>query len=186
MFGLNYVVFRPHNVYGENQNIGDKYRNVIGIFMNQIMQDKPLTVFGDGSQTRAFSYIDDVAIPIAKCVDISASHNQVFNIGADKPYSVNELALVVANCFGTKPNINYLNARNEVMHAYSDHSKAQEVFGNGSDVSLEEGISRMAEWAKVVGARKSKEFGDIEITEKLPDGWNTIISESPRELELID
>ena len=60
MFGLNYVVFRPHNVYGENQNIGDKYRNVIGIFMNQIMQGKQLTVFGDGTQTRAFSYIDDV------------------------------------------------------------------------------------------------------------------------------
>jgi UDP-glucose 4-epimerase len=64
MFGLDYVVFRPHNVYGENQNIGDKYRNVIGIFMNQIMQGKKLTVFGDGTQTRAFSYIDDVAIPL--------------------------------------------------------------------------------------------------------------------------
>lgn len=70
MFGLDYVIFRPHNVYGENQNIGDKYRNVIGIFMNQIMQGLPLTVFGDGEQTRAFSYIDDVAIPVAKCVDV--------------------------------------------------------------------------------------------------------------------
>src|SRR5262245_1514472 len=57
MFGLNYVIFRPHNVYGEFQNIGDKYRNVIGIFMNQIMRGEPLSVFGDGSQTRAFSYI---------------------------------------------------------------------------------------------------------------------------------
>jgi UDP-glucose 4-epimerase len=68
MFGLNYVIFRPHNVYGENQNIGDKYRNVIGIFMNQIMQEKPMTIFGDGEQTRAFSYIDDVAPHIANCV----------------------------------------------------------------------------------------------------------------------
>src|SRR6516165_7579374 len=94
MFGLNYIVFRPHNVYGENQNIGDKYRNVIGIFMNQIMQGKSLTIFGDGSQTRAFSYIDDVAIPIAKSVNIPKAFNQVFNIGADKPYTVNELAQV--------------------------------------------------------------------------------------------
>src|SRR5881392_1388722 len=86
MFGLNYVIFRPHNVYGENQNIGDKYRNVIGIFMNQIMQGKKLTIFGDGTQTRAFSYIDDVAIPIAKSVEIPAAQNEVFNIGADKPY----------------------------------------------------------------------------------------------------
>lgn len=171
MFGLNYVVFRPHNVYGENQNIGDKYRNVIGIFMNQIMQGQQLTIFGDGEQTRAFSYIDDVAIPIAHSVNTPASYNQVFNIGADKPYTVNELAKVVGACFGVEPSINYLAARNEVMHAYSDHTKAHQVFGEGSGVSLSEGIRRMAEWAKVVGARKSKEFENIEIYEKLPQGW---------------
>src|SRR2546423_3970393 len=116
MFGLNYVVFRPHNVYGENQNIGDKYRNVIGIFMNQIMQAKPLTIFGDGTQSRAFSYIDDVAIPIARSVGIKEAYNQVFNIGADKPYTVGELAEVVSREFGVEPNIRYLNARNEVQH----------------------------------------------------------------------
>ncbi len=178
MFGLNYVVFRPHNVYGENQNIGDKYRNVIGIFMNQIMQGKQLTIFGDGTQTRAFSYIDDVAIPITNSVNIPESYNQVFNIGADKPYSVNELATVVADNFGTTPDIKYLSARNEVLHAYSDHSKAHKVFGEGAGISLKEGIAKMAAWAKVVGARKSKEFGNIEITEKLPDGWNVIIEKA--------
>lgn len=172
MFGLNYVVFRPHNVYGENQNIGDKYRNVIGIFMNQIMQGKQLTVFGDGTQTRAFSYIDDVAIPIAKCVNIPEAFNEVFNIGADKPFTVNELAEVVCNEFGVKPNINYLSARNEVMHAYSSHAKAHRVFGAPTGIQLAEGIKYMADWAKKVGARQSKEFGNIEITEKLPDGWN--------------
>lgn len=171
MFGLNYVVFRPHNVYGENQNIGDKYRNVIGIFMNQIMQGKQLTVFGDGEQTRAFSYIDDVAIPIARCVNIPAAYNQVFNVGADKPYTVNELAKVVCAEFGVKPDIKHLNARNEVMHAYSDHSKARQVFGEPTDISLKEGIARMAKWAKAVGARQGQEFNNIEIREKLPDGW---------------
>jgi UDP-glucose 4-epimerase len=158
-------------VYGENQNIGDKYRNVIGIFMNQIMQGKQLTVFGDGTQTRAFSYIDDVAIPIAKCVDIPAAYNEIFNIGADKPYSVNELAEVVCKALGAQPDINYLSARNEVLHAYSDHAKAHRVFGEPSGIDLDEGIRRMAEWAKKVGARQSSEFGNIEITEKLPDGW---------------
>jgi UDP-glucose 4-epimerase len=171
MFGLNYVIFRPHNVYGENQNIGDKYRNVIGIFMNQIMQGKKLTIFGDGTQTRAFSYIDDVAIPIAKCINIRESYNEVFNIGADKPYTVNELAIVVCKEFGVEPDINYLNARNEVLHAYSDHSKAHRVFGDSTGISLSDGISRMAAWAKIVGARQSQEFDNIEITEKLPDGW---------------
>jgi UDP-glucose 4-epimerase len=185
MFGLNYVVFRPHNVYGENQNIGDKYRNVIGIFMNQIMQGQQLTVFGDGSQTRAFSYIDDVAIPIAKSVTIPEAYNEVFNIGADKPYSVNELAGVVGECFNTTPDIKYLSARNEVMHAYSDHAKAHKVFGEGTNITLKEGIARMAEWAKVVGARKSKEFGNIEITEKLPDGWAVIVEKPVKETELV-
>lgn len=173
IFGLNYVIFRPHNVYGENQNIGDKYRNVIGIFMNQIMQGLPMTVFGDGEQTRAFSYIDDVAIPIAHCVDIPAAFNQVFNIGADKPFSVNELAKVVCKSFGVSPDIKYLHARNEVVHAYADHSKAHKVFDIRSTVSLEEGIGKMAEWAKRTGARKSKEFDNIEISENLPDGWLT-------------
>lgn len=171
MFGLNYVIFRPHNVYGENQNIGDKYRNVIGIFMNQIMQGQQLTIFGDGTQTRAFSYIDDVAIPITKCVDIPEAYNQVFNIGADKPYTVNELAGVVGREFGIEPNIKYLTARNEVLHAYSSHEKAHSIFGEATGISLEEGIARMAAWARRVGARQSQEFENIEITEKLPDGW---------------
>jgi UDP-glucose 4-epimerase len=172
MFGLNYVIFRPHNVYGENQNIGDKYRNVIGIFMNQIMQGKQLTVFGDGTQTRAFSYIDDVAIPIAKCVTIPEAYNEVFNIGADKPYTVNELATVVCNEFGVTPDINYLSARNEVQHAYSDHAKAHRVFGASTGIDLAEGIARMAAWARRVGARQGQEFSNIEITEKLPQGWD--------------
>ena len=171
MFGLNYVIFRPHNVYGENQNIGDKYRNVIGIFMNQIMQGKKLTIFGDGTQTRAFSYIDDVAIPIAKCVNVPAAYNEVFNIGADKPYTVNELAEVVCADFGVASSINYLSARNEVMHAYSDHAKASKIFGTSKSISLQEGIARMAAWARKVGARQSKIFDNIEIAEKLPDGW---------------
>ena len=174
MFGLNYVIFRPHNVYGENQNIGDKYRNVIGIFMNQIMQGKKLTIFGDGTQTRAFSYIDDVAIPIAKCVNIPAAANQVFNIGADKPYSVNELAKVVCKEFGVEPDIQYLTARNEVEHAYSDHAKAHRVFGDPTAITLQQGISKMAAWAKKTGARQGQEFENIEITEKLPDGWNLV------------
>lgn len=174
MFGLNHVIFRPHNVYGENQNIGDKYRNVIGIFMNQIMQGKQLTVFGDGTQTRAFSYIDDVAIPIAKSVNIPEAYNQIFNIGADKPYTVNDLATVVCDEFEVKPDIQHLAARNEVLHAYSDHAKAHRVFGQSTGITLKEGIARMAAWAKRVGSRQGQEFDNIEITEKLPQGWGIV------------
>ena len=69
MFGLDYVIFRPHNVYGERQNIGDRYRNVVGIFMNQLLRGEPMTIFGDGMQQRAFTHIDDVAPIIAASVD---------------------------------------------------------------------------------------------------------------------
>ncbi len=172
MFGLNYVIFRPHNVYGENQNIGDKYRNVIGIFMNQIMQEKPLTVFGDGTQTRAFSYINDVAIPISHCVDVPEAYNEVFNIGADQPYTINELVKVVGDALGVSPQVSYLQARKEVLHAYSDHSKAHRIFESASAVALDEGIKRMATWAQRVGARQSQEFENIEILQNLPEGWD--------------
>ena len=84
-FGLNHIIFRPHNVYGEHQNIGDKYRNVIGIFMNQILLGKPLTIFGDGEQTRAFSYIDDVAPTIARSVLVPEAYGEVFNVAAISP-----------------------------------------------------------------------------------------------------
>ena len=172
MFGLNYIIFRPHNVYGENQNIGDKYRNVIGIFMNQIMQEKPLTVFGNGEQTRAFSYIGDVAPIMVRSIDVPQAYNEVFNIGADTPYTVNYLAQVVSHSFGkVKPDIRYLDARDEVMHAFSDHSKIEEIFKYKSCYTLEEGINKMAEWAKKHGVRKSEKFGKIEVMKNIPHSW---------------
>src|ERR1700751_5958590 len=100
MFGLDYIIFRPHNVYGERQNIADPYRNVIGIFMNQILQGLPCTIFGDGEQTRAFTHIDDVAPIIACPIEYPEACNQIFNIGADIPYSVNDLAREVSAAMG--------------------------------------------------------------------------------------
>lgn len=173
MFGLDYIIFRPHNVYGENQNIGDRYRNVIGIFMNQIMLGQPMTIFGDGTQTRAFSYIDDVAPIIAQSVDVPEAYNQVFNVGADQPYTVTHLAETVARAFGVKPEVKHLPARNEVQHAYPDHSKVRRVFDQGVAVELEEGIARMAAWAQRIGARAAQPFSNIEVTRNLPQSWRT-------------
>lgn len=171
MFGLNSVIFRPHNVYGENQNIGDRYRNVIGIFMNQIMHDEPLTIFGDGTQTRAFSYIGDVAPHIARCVSVPAAFNQTFNIGADTPYSVNELAGVVGAALGVEPEVRHLPPRNEVLNAYASHEKASRILGAKPSTSLAEGIGRMAAWARAVGARSGKRFGEIEVARNMPAVW---------------
>ncbi len=171
MFGLDYVVFRPHNVYGEYQNLGDKYRNVVGIFMNQLMQGNPLTVFGDGSQTRAFTYIGDIASIIIDCVNEKSCYGEVFNIGADKEYSVKELASEVMTAMGIEGELRFLEARNEVLHAHADHSKIKKYFGEYSKTSLGEGLKKMADWAVQTGVKKSSKFKNIEITEKLPPVW---------------
>jgi UDP-glucose 4-epimerase len=171
MFGLNYIIFRPHNVYGERQNIADKYRNVIGIFMNQILQSKPMTIFGDGTQSRAFSYIGDLAPIMAEAIDVPGAYNQVFNIGADKPYTLNELAVAIATAMGVAPNLSYVPARNEVAHAYSSHEKVDRVFGQRPVHSLEAGLERMAAWVKRHGARQSGEFEAIEVMKNFPRAW---------------
>lgn len=175
MFGLDFIVFRPHNVYGERQNIGDPYRNVVGIFMNQIMQGEALTVFGNGTQTRAFSHVDDVAPVIAASIERDAAYNETFNIGADTPYTVLELAEVVSEAMGAEQEINFLPARNEVEHAYSSHEKAHEHFGDLIDnIDLRDGIHRMADWARSAGPRQGERFGAIEVEQNLPSSWQTI------------
>jgi len=171
LFGLNHVIFRPHNVYGERQNIGDRYRNVVGIFMNNILQGKPLPIFGDGEQSRAFSYIGDVAPVIARSVEVPAAYNETFNVGADQPYTVNELARAVCRAMGAEFQPQYLSARNEVKHAYSTHEKAARIFGSHPPFSLEEGLGRMAAWVKEAGARTSKSFGPLDIERNLPPSW---------------
>ena len=171
MFGLNYVIFRPHNVYGERQNIGDKYRNVIGIFMNKIMQKQQLPIFGDGSQQRAFSYIGGLSPIIAKAGFEPSVYNETFNIGADVPYTVNELAQTITAAFGVKAQIDYQPARNEVKVAFSDHSKAKKMLGYKNTTDLKTGIQKMADWAKRHGPRQSKKFEGIEIEQNLPPSW---------------
>ena len=171
MFELDHVIFRPHNVYGENQNIGDKYRNVVGIFMNQILQNKPMSVFGDGTQTRAFSYIGDIVPVMADAIEVRAAYNQIFNIGADQPYSVNELAGATARAMGVEPNVVHLPPRNEVLNAYSSHDKVRRVFGQRRLHPLDEGLGRMAEWVKRHGARSSQKFKDVEVTKNFPQAW---------------
>jgi UDP-glucose 4-epimerase len=172
MFDLDFVVFRPHNVYGELQNIGDRYRNVLGIFINQIMRGEPLSIFGDGTQTRAFSYVTDVVQPIAAAPDVAAARGEIFNVGADQPWSVNELADLVRAEMGAPDHpIMHHEARKEVVHAFSDHSKLRDVFGPGEPLPLPEGIARMCRWAREHGPQPTPPFTGIEIEKNLPPSW---------------
>jgi UDP-glucose 4-epimerase len=172
MFGLDYTIFRPHNVYGEQQNVADPYRNVIGIFINQLLSDRPMTIFGDGLQTRAFTHIDDVAPVIARSIEVPGAANEVFNVGADTPHTVLDLAHAVARAFDVSdPEIVFLPAREEVVHAFSDHAKLHRVFGREDAVPLEEGLRRMSDWAREIGVREPVRFESVEVLRNLPPSW---------------
>jgi len=171
LFGLNYTIFRPHNVYGERQNHGDPYRNVLGIFINNILLKKPLTIFGDGNQQRAFTYIKDVAPYIAQSINNSKTNNQIINIGSDTPYTVNQLAKIIIDNFDQKIKIVHFPARQEVYQAYSDHSKAKQIFNIKTLTDINLGIKNMVESAQKLGPIKPKKFKNIEIEENLPPSW---------------
>jgi len=171
LFGLEYTIFRPHNVYGEYQNIADRYRNVVGIFMNQIMSGRPLSVFGDGLQTRAFTYIGDLVPSIVNSVQLDGARNEVFNVGGDHVYSVKELAQTLLRITRSSSELRYLPRRDEVTHAYSDHSKVHRVFGPHRATQLQEGLERMWNWAKEHGIRATTKFSDIEVAKNIPSFW---------------
>jgi UDP-glucose 4-epimerase len=141
--------------------------------MNQLMRGEPMTIFGDGSQTRAFSYIGDVAPLIADSINVPAAINHTFNVGADEPTTVKELATLVAKAMGKKPHIEFLDARNEVRHAVADHSRVAEVFGYRAGWTLERGLKQMADWALRVGPREPSRRADVEIAKNLPLSWRS-------------
>jgi UDP-glucose 4-epimerase len=176
IFGLDYTIFRPHNVYGERQNIGDRYRNVVGILMNQALRGEPMTIFGDGTQQRAFTHVADVAPLIAESVGNEAACNEIFNVGAEVPFTVNDLATEVSQAMGVSRRVIHLPARNEVHVAFSSHAKSARVFGAKAKVSLSDGIRAMAQWVKRHGARESSTFDAIEIEKKLPPSWKAAIT----------
>jgi UDP-glucose 4-epimerase len=140
--------------------------------MNEVMGGRPMTVFGDGLQTRAFSYVGDVAPIIARAPTVTAAYQQVFNVGADQPYTVLELAQQVAAAFGVEPRVEHLPARREVVHAFSSHEKVHRIFSPPEPISLKDGLGRMAQWARTLGSRPPVEFGsEIEVPVNLPPSW---------------
>lgn len=183
LFGLPFIIFRPHNVYGERQNLGDRYRNVIGIFMNLAMKGDPFTIFGDGEQTRAFSHIADVAPVIGRSIEHPDAYGEVFNIGADTPYSVNDLSKGVANVMEVEHRVRYLPERFEVKHAFADHAKAKRYFGKYvQGITLEEGLDRMSQWAKEKGVQTVRPRIDLEIHRQLPSSWRDETSQADEAL----
>lgn len=176
-FGLQYTIFRPHNVFGERQNLSDPYRNVIGIFMRACLRGEPMTIFGDGEQTRSFTYIDDVAPHIAHSINMGACIDQTINIGSDVFCTVSELARLVADAMGVKTNIKFTPRRHELDHAYANHDRFIKFFGEREHVTLSDGLARMAAWAKTQTLREPRVFEGIEIAKGLPEAWRSLVHE---------
>jgi UDP-glucose 4-epimerase len=175
MHGLNYTIFRPHNVYGPNQNIGDPYRNVIGIWMRQALEGLPLTVYGTGSQTRAFSYITDIVDPMVAALDVGMYDGLTFNIGGEQVVTIADLAERVSHLTGAP--IQNLPRRVEVEHAWCDHTAAKSYLGFAPKVALAEGLNHMWLWAQRAGVRRSA-TPTLEHAVDLPPFWQLKSEES--------
>lgn len=167
---LDYCIIRPHNVYGKFQNIWDPYRNVLGIWMLKASEGEPLTVYGDGEQTRAFSYIDDV-VPCLWAAGVSdKARNQIINVGGTQSVSLNQAAAIVSRVTGQKE-IHHLEPRHEVKHAWSTFQKSVELLDYHETVDLQQGLERMWAWVKTCPSRQKQYWDSYELEKKLYSFW---------------
>ncbi len=172
IYGLEYVIIRPHNVYGPRQNIADPFRNVLGIWINRIMRNLPPVIYGDGEQTRAFSYIEDAIPAIANAADFKKSTNQIINLGSEEIASINKASQIVLNLMGKKVKPIYMPQRpGEVKYAFCTVEKSMNLLDYKTNYDLELGLKKMIEWAKKVGPQKPMYRLPLEITKKAPRIW---------------
>ena len=169
--GLKYTIIRPHNFYGINQNIWDKYRNVLGIWMYQILNNQQPTIFGDGEQTRAFSYVDDSIIPFWNASQRDECIDEIINLGGIKENSINEACNTLIKVTGTDLKPLYLEQRHETKHAYSTWGKSVELLGFEHNIDLEEGLSRMWDWAKKQPNRDRFVWPEYELEKGIYEFW---------------
>ena len=171
--GFEYTILRPHNVYGPRQALWDPYRNVVGIFINRAMKGLPPIIYGDGEQTRAFSYIDDVNPYIATAGLLNGTNKEIINIGPRQEYTVNELAQTVLDAFNLIVKPEYVTDRaREVKHAFCTSEKAEKLLGYHTTTDLKTGVGRMVEWAKLLGPQEFQYLEEIELAgEKVPRTW---------------
>lgn len=174
VYNFEYVILRPHNVYGPRQNMADPYRNVVAIFINSLLKNKQFYIYGNGEQKRSFSYIDDITPSIAKSGFLKKANKQIINVGPEKEYTINQLAKIILKAFDSKIKPIYLADRpREVKEAYCSAQKAKEMLGFKDKTSLTEGIEKMVKWAKTVGYTKPLYLKDLELeNEQTPKTWS--------------
>jgi UDP-glucose 4-epimerase len=168
--GLDWCIIRPHNVYGLNQNIWDKYRNVLGIWMYQHLNGEPMTIFGDGFQTRAFSYIDDIVKPLWDSAIRPEASNQIINLGGIQSYNIRESNAVLRNVIGSGE-IVYKEGRHEVKHSIPTYQKSVDLLGFEHKTHLHDGLTKMWEWAQKQPKRERFVWPSYEIDNGIYSFW---------------
>jgi len=168
--GLDWCIIRPHNVYGDNQNIWDRYRNVLGIWMFQKLNDQPFTIFGDGKQQRAFSYMDDCLLPLWIAATSENSSKQIINLGGTIETSIIDAAEILSKIVGGAE-IQFLEARHEVKYAFPTFKKSEELLDYKDTTLLEEGLNKMWQWAKKQPKRPRQEWLSYELEKGLYQFW---------------
>ena len=169
--GLKYTIVRPHNFYGRNQNIWDKYRNVLGIWMYQILNNQSPTIFGDGQQKRAFSYVDDSLEPFWAASQNDDCIDEIINIGGIKEYTIEEACDILLRVTETDLKPVYLEGRHEAKYAWSTWQKSVVRLGFRQNTDLEEGLNKMWEWALKQPMRDRFVWDNYEIDKGLYKFW---------------
>lgn len=157
-FGLRWTIVRPHNVLGIYQNIWDRYRNVMGIFIRRTLLGEPILIYGDGLQRRAFSDVKYYMEPFERLM--ADEHNgEVYNIGADKEITLLDAAQLVietAKRRGISQNLEHTEPRHEVKFAFCDHDKAKTRLGFVDRTDIPTLIEDMFSWAEKQPSRAVK------------------------------
>ena len=169
--GLKYTIVRPHNFYGRNQNIWDKYRNVLGIWMYQIINEQQPTIFGDGQQKRAFSYVDDSVVPFWQASQNDDCIDQIINLGGIKEYTIEETCNILIEVTGVNVKPIYLEQRHEVKHAWSTWEKSVSLLGFKHKTDLPEGLTKMWNWALTQPNRPRFVWPEYELEKGIYKFW---------------
>jgi UDP-glucose 4-epimerase len=160
-FDLHVTSFRMYNVYGPRQALDNPYQGVLGIFLGNLLRDEPITIFGDGRQSRDFIYIDDVVDAWVGALDNAASYGQVINLGSGQQLSINALADHVLGAFGRSRDdwpVRHASARpGEQRQVEAEVARARAVLGWEPRVAFEAGLAETVRWARqteMTGSRR--------------------------------
>lgn len=168
--GLDWCIIRPHNVYGIKQNIWDKYRNVLGIWMYQHMNNEPMTIFGDGMQKRAFSFVDDCLESLWKAAVDPRASKEIINLGSSVFYTINEANLILRDVIGSG-DIIYKEQRHEVKNAHPTWQKSVELLDYQDKTYLKDGLKIMWEWAQQQPKRDRFVWEQYELEKGIYSFW---------------